>query len=128
MKIGHYTIEIIQNSFREFYFTISVGNRINVDGLANSYKEAKDKAIVILEKIAKNIDDGIKMHKMKTYQKKPFKAFQWHSHMEHIDGTEFHNGWYKYNGIIIYNNDWILPETGEVISNKDFESLFKEVE
>ena len=118
-------IKIETDSIAGFYWTISIGIIILFDGYKDTYQEAEKTAVAKLKKIAKRIENEIKMNK--TYQKKPFRAFKWNSCMECTDGVQFHNGQYFYNEVTLNDDDWILPETGDVIDDETFHGLFEEV-
>ena len=118
-------IKIEPDVITGFYWSIHFENMLIIYGCAKTYQGAEENALIALKKIAKDIDEEIKAHKL--YQKKPCKAFQWNSCMKYIDGVVCRKNVYWYNDVIINDEDWILPETGEVVSNKDFINLFEEV-
>ena len=120
-------IKIVVDRISGFYWCIQ-HNNVVADGYADTHQEAKKNALVTLKKIAKSIENEIRIIGIKTYHKKPFKAFQWHSSMKNIGDVQFHSGRWTYNEVILKNNDWILPETGEVVDNESFMCLFGEVE
>lgn len=118
-------IEIETDSIRGFYWAIVYGNTRLRDGYAKTYQEAEKNALVKLKQIIKDINDEIKEHKIKKYQKKPFKAFRWFG--EEYDGIIHTNDRAFYKGTSISNGDWVLPETGRVIVDEFFQKFFEEV-
>lgn len=127
IKIRHYTIGILEADINDFEFTICNGDVYITCGTGETFKKAKENALVALEEELELTKIAAKMARFEQYEKKPFRAFQWYPGHMHKDIGTLNSVQYFYKELMLNPGDWIFPSEDIVLTNNTFQKLFSKV-
>ena len=127
IKIGHYTIRILEAGHNDFEFTVDTDNICIAYGVGETFEKTKENALVALEKELERIKIEAKNVRFEQFEKKPFRAFQWYPFHIHEDIGTLNGTEYFYKNMIINPGDWVLPLEGVVLTDTIFQKLFRKV-
>ncbi len=118
---GIFQIRISGGSFCTW--TVCLGEIVLDRGSTITIGGARVSALAALKHISTELDKDVEKLTAKTYQTNNVVAFRWDGDPR-LQDIESKFGLLWYNGMLINEGDWILPDIGISLKNADFTKLF----
>ncbi len=121
INVGIFQIRIEKAFF--YNWTIYLEKVVLRMGQAPTAGGARISALAALKHISTELEKDVEKLTAKTYQTNNVVAFRWDGdpRLQDIE-SKFDLLWY--NGMLINEGDWILPDIGISLKNADFTKLF----